>query len=140
MTREDPSMKSRTFREIYGEREGITAMELNHRLFRLTLYPHARPFVWLLRRLHPRHFVADYEFTEDVGHLRSLEDYTLALGSYLEHPSNHGFLRRRLRIRVSARRMFRIVRSVFPPRGPAASPALSDRNTFEPFDGPPRTS
>jgi hypothetical protein len=84
----------------------------------------------LVRRLDNRHFLADYEFVEDVGHLRCMEDFTLALGSYLEHPANWGLLRRKLRLRVSARRMLAIVRTVFAADG-AAVP--SKGNTFEPF-------
>ncbi len=128
-------MNPRTFAEIYCEREGLTAAELPAVLFRRTLYPHARFVAPLLRGLNPRHFLADYEFVEDVGHLRSLEDFSLALGSYIEHPSNWGLLRRRLRIRVSARRMLRIVRTVF---APGATTLLStSRNTLEPFGGQP---
>ena len=124
-------MKTRTFAQIYCEREGLPAAELSARLFRLTLYPHARLVAALLRRFNPRHFLADYEFIEDVGHLRSLEDFSLVLGGFIEHPSNWGLLRRRFRIRVSARRMLRIVRTVYTP-GTGSAPSTS-RNTLEPF-------
>ena len=124
-----------TFAEIYCEREGLTPGELPVVLFRRTLYPHARLMAALLRRFNPRHFLADYEFIEDVGHLRNLGDFSLALGSYIEHPSNWGLLRRRFRIRVSARRMLRIVRMVFAP-GVVPRPSPS-RNTLEPFGARP---
>ena len=133
-------MKGRTFAEIYGEREGLAPAELNHVLFFRALYPHARLLARLVRWIQPRHFLADYEFCEDVGNLRSLEDFSLALGSYVEHPANWGFFRRRLRIRVSARRMFRIVRTVFAPGGAAREAPASARGTFEPFDDTKRSS
>jgi len=128
-------MKPRTFAEIYCERERLTVAELPAVLFRRTLYPHVRLVAGLQRWLNPRHFLADYEFIEDVGHLRNLEDFTLALGSFIEHPSNRGLLRRRFRIRVSARRMLRIVRTVFVP-GASSTPS-SSRNTLEPIAGRP---
>ncbi|HVT74620.1 MAG TPA: hypothetical protein VHD61_15915 [Lacunisphaera sp.] len=126
-------MKGPTFSELYCARERITPSEVPERLFRATLYPHARPFVGLIRLVRQRHFLADYEFIEDVGYLRSLEDFSLALGCYIEHPDNHGFLRRRLHVRVSARRMLRIVRSIFTP---AVRASRIQRDTFEPFAGP----
>jgi hypothetical protein len=138
MTREDQTMSNRTFAEIYGEREGLPPEVLHTALFFRTLYPHARLIAWFVRWCHPPYFIADYEFVEDVGHLRSLEDFSLTLGSYIEHPSNRGFLRRRLRIRISARRMFRVVRSVFAPGGPGAVTGPVGRDTFEPFDRTPR--
>lgn len=131
-------MKGRTFAEIYGERTGLSPAELNHVLFIRSLYPPARLIARLVRWLNPRHFIADYEFCEDVGNLRSLEDFSLALGSYLEHPANRGFLRRKLRIRVSARRMLQIVRTVFEPNGRVAAPPAAG-NTFEPFDSSGRS-
>lgn len=133
-------MKSKTFAEIYCEREGLSPAELNRTLFSRTLYPQARPFFRLVHWLDPGHFMADHEFCEDVRNLRSLEDFTLVLASYIEHPSNWGFLRRRLRIRVSARRMFRIVRAVFEPGGRVTTPPPSRGNTFEPFDESRRPS
>lgn len=133
-------MKARTFAEIYCERENLSPAELNHVLFIRALYPPARLIVGLVRWLNPRHFIADYEFCEDVGYLRSLEDFSLALGSYIEHPANRGFLRRRLRIRVSARRMLQIVRTVFAPNGRVTAPPAQAGNTFEPFDNSRRSS
>lgn len=132
-------MKGRTFGEIYCEREGLSPGELNRTLFLRTLYPQARLFLRFVRWLAPGHFTADHEFCKEVGNLRSLEDFTLVLASYIEHPSNWGFLRRKLRIRVSARRMFRIVRTVFEPGG-RVTPPVSARNTFEPFDDSKRRS
>lgn len=129
------SMKPGTFAEIYCEREGLPPAELNALLFRRALYPHARLVAGLVRWLSHRHFFADDEFIEDVGHLRNLQDFSLALGSYVEHPSNWGMLRRTFRIRVSARRMLKIVRTVFVRSGPVTSPPAG-RNTFEPFDDP----
>ena len=130
---EAAGVKPRTFTEICCAREGLSPEALPAVLFRRTLYPHARLVAPLVRRLDRRHFLADYEFIEDVGHLRSLADFSLALGSYVEHPANWGFLRRRLRIRVSARRMLLLVRAAFAPPGQVLPPPTTQRQTFEPF-------
>lgn len=129
-------MKGPTFSELYCARERIAPSDAAERLFRDALYPHARPFAALFRLVRRRHFLADREFIEDVGYLRSLEDFSLVLGCYIEHPDNRGYLRRRLRLRVSARRMLRIVRSVFTP---AAPESRRRGDTFEPFAGPDGT-
>lgn len=131
--RDPPPEKARTFAEIFCEREGLSFAEWPSVLFRRTLYSHARVVLPLVRWFNPRHFLADYEFIEDVGHLRSLEDFSLALGSYVEHPANWGVLRRRLRIRVSARHMLLIVRQTFAPVGQSLPPPGTRRHTFEPF-------
>lgn len=128
-------MKRRTFAELYCEREGLAAAAWPAVLLARTLYPHARPVAGLLRLVNRRHFLADYEFVEDVGHMRSLADFTQAMGSFLEHPDNEGLLRRQLRIRVSARRMLAVVRGVFEPGNPAAA-TVRPGNTFKPFGDP----
>lgn len=126
-------MNSKTFAEIYCERESLTPSELRCALFRQTLYPHARLIAGFVSWFKPRHFLADYEFIEDVGYLRSLQDFSLALGSYVEHPSNWGLLRRRFRIRVSARRMLMIVRTVYAWEDVRRPMLPHDRDTMEPF-------
>ena len=126
-------MKPPTFAEIFCAQRCIPPAEYTQRLFRAALYPHARLVAPLLRAVHRRHFVADYEFVEDVGHLTCVADFSLAMGSYIEHPDNRGFLRRRLRLRVSARRMLHLVRAAFASRGAVLPPAGPDRGTFEPF-------
>jgi len=130
-------MKPKSFTELYCEQENLRPAAVPERLFRLTLYPHARLFAGLLRRLRRRHFLADYEFIEDVGYLKSLQDFSLTLGSYVEHPDNRGFLRRTFRIRISARRMLHIVRAVFETAGATARIAGPAGNTLEPFGGKP---
>ncbi len=113
-------MKTRTFAEIYCEREGVSPAALRETLLQRTLYPHARLIAGLGFRHLPGLFLADREFVEDVGCLRSLQDFSLVLGGFVEHPSNRNFLRRRLRIRISAHRMLRIVRAVLAPAGRSA--------------------
>jgi hypothetical protein len=125
-------MKLRTFAERYCECRGVPASEYHQRVFRETLYPQTRPLVQLLRLFNRRYFVADFEFVEDAGHLTSLAEFSLTMGSYVEHPDNRGLLRRQLRLRVSAGRMLQLMREVFDAPGLPRSRARS-RDTLEPF-------
>ncbi len=124
--------KADTFAAIYCATRGIDPADYQRAVFREVLYVHARPLAPVVLWFNRRHFIADYEFVEDVGHIRSVADFSLPMGSYIEHPDNHGFLRRRLRVRVSARRMLALVRKVL--GSPGAGPHLS-RNTLKPFPG-----
>lgn len=126
-------MKTRTFAARFCEREGLPPEEFRTVLFHRTLYAHARLIAGLVRWLKPRHFLADHEFIEDVGYLRSLQEFSQALGNFVEHPSNWGPLRRKFRIRVSARRMLKIVRTVFPLEEVVPPMLHPDRHTLEPF-------
>ncbi len=130
-------MKAKSFAELYSEQERLPVTKVSERLFRQTLYPHAHPIAWIVRRLNRRHFLSDYEFIEEVGHLRSLQDFSLVLGSHIEHPANRGLLRRAFRIRISARRMLRIVRAVFGATPTASVQESLQENTLEPFGKSP---
>jgi hypothetical protein len=130
-------MKPRTFADIYCEREGLSPAAMRDVLLQRTLYPHARLIVGLGLRLVPRFFRADFEFIDDVGCIRNLQDFSLVLGGYIEHPTNRSFLRRRLRLRISARRMLRIVRAVLAPAGRDAPETRNSRQTLAPFGRSP---
>lgn len=132
-----PPAQSPTFAERYCRARGLLPSEYHRALLQEALYPHARPLAGLLRLLDRRHFVADYEFVEDVGHIRSVADFALPMGSYVEHPDNRGFLRRRLRLRTSTRHMLTLVRAAFAQPGVPAEPVRW--RSLDPFDraGPP---
>lgn len=102
-------------------------------LFR-TLPPHARPLVGLLGVCDRQYFHADYEFIEDVSHLKSAAGFWAAVESYIQHPSNAWFLRRRLRLRISVRRMLAVVEHVFPEKvSPELAALLAEQGTLPPF-------
>jgi hypothetical protein len=128
-------MEQKTFAELYCERHGVPRPRYNAVVFRQALFPHARLLLVVVRSLSRLHFLADHEFVEDVGHIKGVGDFSYPLGSFIEHPANRGFLRRVLRLRVSARRMLHLVRSVYG-NAPDASRRLA-KGTLEPFEGPP---
>lgn len=75
-------------------------------LFRRGLYPHASLLAWLLAVM-PDYFAADREFIRSVGDIRSRRFFHAEAGEYQMHLANRGFLRRWLRLRVSAERVRR---------------------------------
>ena len=106
-----------------------------------TLYPHARPFTRLLEALDRQYFHPDYEFIEDISLMRRPADFSSAVRSYLEHPRNRSFLRRRLRLRISVRRMVELVNHVSEPAlPPELSRLLQPDGTRQPFWRPGRSN
>ncbi|MDF3058730.1 MAG: hypothetical protein K0R17_2945 [Rariglobus sp.] len=100
------------FSKRYCERHGIDPSDYLLTVFRQALYPHARPFAWLLQQLSPNYFRADYDFIHDVGRIKRFKDYELAVEEFISHPSNRDNpLRTVLRIRVGSGRLRRIVRA-----------------------------
>jgi hypothetical protein len=75
-----------------------------------TLYPHAHFLFVLFVWLRPDYGAADLDFIDGVGRLSSLSDFWNEAEYYAHHPRNFGFLRQRLRIRVSAWRMRRLMK------------------------------
>jgi hypothetical protein len=128
-------MQPKTFADLYCERHGVPRPRYNAVVFRKALFPHARLLLVVVRSLSRLHFLADHEFVEDVGHIKGIADFSYPLGSYIEHPANRGFLRRVLRLRVSARRLLQLVRSVYGTT-PESGRRLAS-GTFEPFDDRP---
>ena len=118
-------MNERTFAELYCEQRGISPENYAHEVLRETLYPHARFLAGLVRLLRSRHFAADIEFVADVGQIRRYRDYATESEGYAHHPENRGFLRAVLNVRISSRRMRRLVRTTL---HATVSPRERERN------------
>lgn len=95
-----------TFRERYCRSYGLANEEFEQHIFRRGLYPHAALLRWLLGAI-PEYFAADREFIRSVGDIRSRRFFHAEAGEYQMHLANRGFLRRWLRLRVSAERVRR---------------------------------
>jgi hypothetical protein len=130
--------KPSSFQFRYCQRWGVAPGAFRADLLARSLYPHARPLAPLLRRLDSQHFQADYEFIDDVGHLENIESFQDALDGYVGHFSNQTFLRHQLRLRVSVRRMWRIVREILTDE-PTAGLArrMEGRGSVTPFERKP---
>ena len=131
----------RSFMMVYCRTRGVIPSAFASELLLQTVYPHTRPLVGLLAQLNPDHFRADHEFIEDVSCLQHHADFGNAAESYVTHPANAGFFRRRLRLRISVRRMLQVVNAVFPQEvSGKLRERLQRKNTLTPFAGEPPAS
>lgn len=127
-------MKTEEFQSWYCEWWSVPPAEFHAIVLRRTLYPQARLLAVLLRHLDRQFFQADHDFIEDVGHIRNAAGFADAVQAYVDHFSNRRFLRHRLRLRVSVRRMWRLVREVMTEDPPSIlARKLRAPDSFTPF-------
>jgi len=100
------------FAEKFCREHKIPATRYRAVLLRRTLYPAARWLAPVLRFINPEFFAADHEYLDSIGRLRRLRDLPHETHAFNHHPDNRSFLRRSLRLRVSAGRMQDIVHFV----------------------------
>jgi hypothetical protein len=112
----------------FAERAGLTVEQAELRLFREALYPEAR---WLgpLLRLRRGHFDPDWRFVRAAGRATTMDEFQVEVRHYSDDKAHRGWLRGRLRLRVSVRRLRRIARELLPAsalaRGEARIPATN---------------
>lgn len=110
----DLPMMEPTFAERFCQSHGIEENRFESTVFRLILYRRTWLFVPILRFIDPNYFEADFEFIRNVGALRELKKFRNLAWDYTDHPMNHWWPRRLLRLRVSSHRMLRLVKPAFP--------------------------
>jgi hypothetical protein len=108
-------MNDTSFAALYCAYRKIDQGDYDKAVLSETLYPHAKWVAPLVRALWPRHFVADHDFVEAVGKLRRFREFFNESEDFVHHPDNAGFLRSTLNLRISSRRMRRLVREVLHP-------------------------
>ena len=101
-----------TFSEGFCAKFNVSPEAYEAEVMKRALYPLARVIRWLLV-LIPDYFSADRAFLASVGRMTRRRDFGLEEIEFVHHPANRGFLRRQLKLRVSARRLHRLVRAVF---------------------------
>jgi hypothetical protein len=101
-------------------------------VFREALYPHARLLGPVLSLLRPRHFAADIEFVQNVAGVKRYREYFLEAQDFAAHPENTGFWRTKLHVRISSRRLRRLVRTTLHPG--AGGGDSSEAHSLAPFD------
>ncbi len=99
---------TKTFRELYCERQGIAPDKFERRLLVRCLYLHARAVYWLLLLFGPGYFAADLDFVRGAGELKYRRELRDEMAEFRCHPAGRGFMHRVLRLRVSADRLKRI--------------------------------
>ena len=103
----------KTFREIYCEKNGCTDSRFEHELLWRCFYPHARPLLPFMKVMSKQYFTADLELINDVGYSTGRQGVKDAIDSYFHHPANVGFLRRRLRVRISTNAIRHLARQMW---------------------------
>jgi hypothetical protein len=104
-------MNTVTFAEKFCAKHCLPLEKYEKIVLSRSLYPAAR----LLRPvlvLKANYFAADHEFVLRVGRLMRLGGFEAEVQDFLYDPNNRGFLRRVLKLRVSARRLRRVVRDL----------------------------
>ncbi len=102
-------MESRTFRQLYCEREGCKPEEFEERIFWHCLYRHAVPFVAMLRWLSRGSFKRDFEYLHLIGLATDANEFRRAVEALRSSSLlNDGGLRRLLRCRVSSERLMKL--------------------------------
>lgn len=105
-------MTPATFAEEFCARRNLAPEKYEEFVLNDSFYPAAR----LLRpvlMLKADFFAADHEFIRRVGRLKRLGGFEAEVQDFLYDPNNRGFLRRVLKLRVSARRLRCVVRDAF---------------------------
>lgn len=103
-----------TFQDAYCARHQCSADAFRKRVFWQALPPHARVFGLLFGGRNSRYFAADRSFISSVGSAESLHQVLQEIRDYFMDPQNRGWLRHRVRIRVSSKRIQQLVREHLP--------------------------
>ncbi len=126
-------MYEKNFAELFCEKRGVSPDKFVETAFKLSLYPHARMVLPLFKLIWPDHFASDLEFVASAGQLRRFREFTFESEEYAHHPANRGFWRVTANMRVSSRRLRRLVRTTLHPE---LSPAeKGDDHSSVPFGG-----
>jgi hypothetical protein len=115
-----PRMK--TFAELFCLHYGTEPEHYARTALRMTLHRRALVLAPLLGLFAPDHFACDLNFLRCVGELHRPADLLDEIRYFYWHPWNQGFLRRNLRLRVSAARVTRLVRVIMPEESPSPEP------------------
>jgi len=107
-----------TFQKRFCERFNTPITQFEKRLFRACLYPHALTLAGLIRAINPGFFDEDLEVIQQIASATSSAEVESELRHfrYFNRMSDH-WLRTKLRIRLSGKRLARVVHQVFDEAG-----------------------
>jgi hypothetical protein len=100
-----------TFSEKFCAKHNGRPEDFEATVLRMSLKPSARLFQPILN-LNPHYFAADREFVRGVGRISRIEDFGSEAHDFTEHPDGSGFFHRSLGLRISRRRLLKLVRDV----------------------------
>jgi hypothetical protein len=107
------SMPSQQLRLIFCQRFNCAASEFEARAFRQCLYWQARWLAPVVGRLKPSFFAEDFEFIRHLGEATTMQEVEASLLNFRDVSlSRASFWRIGLKVRVSSRKAFRLVREL----------------------------
>jgi hypothetical protein len=101
------------FAERFCAQHRLAPERCQEEIFRRTLYPRARILAPLVRFFNAKHFAADRDLVQGVAQLRSRDKLADEIAYFRRHPWNRGFWRQTLHLRISVRRMEKLVAATF---------------------------
>ena len=125
------------FHDSFCEHFHVPPERYEQEILQRTLTPGARVLQGFLRLTDRNYFAVDREFIAAIGRLTRHGDFHAEAQDFHDHPDNRGYLRRALRLRVSATLMRGLIDQVWPDfaaRRTRSNPSLSP---FTPRSEPP---
>ena len=110
-----------TLKEKFCSHYGVGSDLYADAMFWRCLHRRALLLVPLIRLCARDYFSPDRELVRGVGRLTSAAGLGEELANFYSNPDNQGFVRRRLRLRVSVGRLSRIVYRLFAEESPPAN-------------------
>jgi hypothetical protein len=103
-------MWPRSFQEAFCDEVGCPSEEFANRVFWRCLHRRALPLSAVVYLMNRSFFERDFCTIRQLGVARSFEEFGAEVNSFRSDNRRHGgFLRRRLRVRVSGRRLMNLV-------------------------------
>ena len=101
---------AKNFRDSFFERFACPSEKFEKRVFWRALYRCSLPLAVLVYVLYRRYFDMDFQVIRQLGVAISADEFYSELDSYRsEYRMQRGFLRNTLRVRVSGKRLMRIL-------------------------------
>ncbi len=105
---------SKSFETLFCEHYKCPVDEFEDRIFWTCLYRHAVPVAKLVWRVQPAFFMEDRSFLRDLGPATSRGEVLCELNRfYGRNVRDRNWLRKRLAIRISGKRVLRLYRMLF---------------------------
>ena len=108
-----PASPKPMFAELFCAQQGVAPERCQEEILRRTLHPRARILAPTIRFFNARHFAADRDLVQGAAQLRSRDKLADEIAYFRRHPWNRGFWRKTLRLRISVRRMEKLVAATF---------------------------
>ena len=102
----------RTFEELFCEHYHVAPADFARAMFWRCLHRRALPLVPFILLLNRQYFMADHDLVVSIGRLTNTGDLCDELEEFHCHPLNQGFVRTRLKVRLSGARLCHVMAGV----------------------------